>query len=97
MRQVYVCLHCAALYLPPEAMHYPSLNLDASRVHCSDPRCTQEVEATLEAISVSEETMAKWARKAAGLEGEPRRPRWRRAARGRRPGASPGIARSRLL
>ncbi|MFF1714688.1 hypothetical protein [Streptomyces sp. NPDC058268] len=96
-RQVYVCLGCAGKYLPPASMTYPSLGVDASPVHCGMPACKSEVTASLKFISVPEETVAKWARRAAGVEGPVRRGRPGRIARGRRANASPGTGRSKLL
>lgn len=96
-RQIYVCLGCAGQYLPPQSMTYPSLGLTASPVHCGMPACKTSVETTMSAIAVPEETVAKWARRAAGVEGPVRRGRPGRIARGRRAKASPGTGRSKLL
>lgn len=97
MRQIYVCLGCAGHYLPPESMTYPSLGLTASPVHCGAPDCRATVTASMRFIAVPEDVVAKWARRAAGLDGPVRRPRPGRAARGRRAKASPGTGRSKLL
>lgn len=96
MRTIYVCLSCAAQYLPPEAMHYPKQGVDASPVHCGLDECRSSVEATLDTVGIPAETMALWARRAAGLAGEPRRGRPGRLARGRRASASPGSGRSKF-
>lgn len=98
MRTWYVCLACAAHYLPPESMTYPRLNLEASPVHCSTPECRDAVTPILEGIRVPADMLALWARRAAGMVGEePRRPRPGRRARGRRSASGPAAARSRLL
>lgn len=96
MRQIHICLGCAAQYLPPETMTYPSFDLVASPVHCGMPACRSTVEATLRAVSVPAETVAKWARRAAGVEGPVRRGRPVRLARGRRAASSPGSGRSKF-
>ncbi|MDT3400440.1 hypothetical protein RKE29_28175, partial [Streptomyces sp. B1866] len=75
MRTVYVCLNCACLYLPPESMRYPTAGLEASPVHCSLPGCKEAVERAVAGLAVPVELIAQWARRAAGLDGEPRRPR----------------------
>ena len=97
MRMIYVCLGCAGLYLPPESMTYPSLGLTASPVHCGMPECRSTVEESLAVMGVPEDVVAKWARRAAGLDGWVRRGRPGRRSRGRRPGAAPASARSKLL
>lgn len=97
VRDVYICLGCAAFYLPPESMTYPTVGIDASPVHCSAPRCRNAVEPMLAGMGVPAETVAGWARRAAGLDGEVRQPRPGRMARGRRPASGPRAARSRLL
>ncbi|MCX5202446.1 hypothetical protein OG897_13435 [Streptomyces sp. NBC_00237] len=97
MRTIYVCLGCAGQYLPPESMTYPSLEKTASPVHCGNPSCEAVVEDSLAMMGVPEDVVAKWARRAAGLDGEVRRPRSGRRSRGRRPGAAPASARSKLL
>lgn len=95
-RRIYVCLGCAGQYLPPAAMTYPSAGVDASPVHCSMPACATAVTASMEFIQVPEETVAKWARRAAGVDGPVRRGRPGRIARGRRAKASPGTGRTKL-
>ncbi|MER6916925.1 hypothetical protein ABT354_35215 [Streptomyces sp. NPDC000594] len=95
-RTVHVCLGCAAQYLPPASMTYPALGLTASPVHCGVPECRAKVSAMTGAIGVPEEVLAGWARRAAGLTGQPRRPRPSRRSRGGRGTPSPGT-RSRLL
>ena len=97
MRMIYVCLGCAGQYLPPESMTYPSLGLTASAVHCGMPECRSTVEESLAVMGVPEDVVAKWARRAAGLDGWVRRGHAGRQSRGRRPGAAPASARSRLL
>ncbi|MDJ0460617.1 hypothetical protein [Streptomyces sp. H27-C3] len=97
MRTIYVCLGCAGLYLPPESMTYPSLGMVASRVHCGMPDCKATAEEAVKLVGVPEETVARWMRRAAGLDGVVREPRPGRRARGRRPGAAPASARSKLL
>ncbi|MCP9209307.1 hypothetical protein [Streptomyces cucumeris] len=96
MRTVYVCLNCACFYLPPESMTYPRLDYQASPVHCSLPECRSAVEGAVARVGVPEDVMARWARRAAGIDGEPRRPRPGRRARGRRPASAAG-GRSKLL
>ncbi|GAA3108389.1 hypothetical protein ACFQ0X_43815 [Streptomyces rectiviolaceus] len=96
-RQIYLCLGCAGQYLPPESMTYPSLGVDASPVHCSNPACASSVTASLQYIPVPPERVAELARRAAGLDGPVRRGRPGRIARGRRAQASPGTGRSKLL
>jgi hypothetical protein len=96
-RQVYLCLGCAAHYLPPASMTYPSLGVDASPVHCSTPACKASVTATMDAIAIPPERVAELARRAAGLDGPVRRGRPGRLARGRRANASPGSGRTKLL
>ncbi|MFD8866037.1 hypothetical protein ACFV1F_16960 [Streptomyces sp. NPDC059590] len=97
MRQIFVCLNCACFYLPPESMTYPHLDLDASPVHCALPECRSTVQDAIARIKVPEDVIAKWARRAAGLDGEVRRPRPGRRARGRRAASAPASARSKLL
>ncbi|MFH8369294.1 hypothetical protein [Streptomyces sp. NPDC018031] len=89
MRPIHVCLGCACFYLPAPALPF-------SRVHCGAPECRAEVERALARIGVPEEVVAAWALRAAGLDGEPRRPRRGRRARGRRPMTAAG-GRSKLL
>lgn len=96
-RQIYLCLGCAAQYLPPQSMTYPSLGVGASPVHCSTPACAASVKATMDAIAIPAEKVAELARRAAGLDGPVRRGRPGRIARGRRAKASPGTGRSKLL
>ncbi|MGW1764687.1 hypothetical protein ACWCQL_11525 [Streptomyces sp. NPDC002073] len=96
MRTIYVCLGCANLYLPPEAMTYPSLGVAASPVHCSLPSCRRAVEESLQVMGVSEDVAARMARRAAGLEGPVRMGRPGRLARGRRSAAGPGATRDKL-
>ncbi|MEU1134765.1 hypothetical protein ABZ383_33750 [Streptomyces sp. NPDC005900] len=97
MRQIYVCLGCAGHYLPPETMTYPTLGLTASPVHCGAPACKSAVTDSLKFIAVPEDVVAKWARRAAGIDGPVRRARPGRPARGRRSAATPGSGRSKLL
>lgn len=96
MRTWYVCLGCAAQYLPPESMTYPRLDLAASPVHCSVPACRVKATPLIEGFGVSAETIARWTRKAAGLDGRRRPARPARRARGGRAVSGPRSARSRL-
>ncbi len=48
-------------------------------------------------VGVPEDVVAKWARRAAGVDGWVRRGRPGRPSRGRRPGAAPTSARNKLL
>ncbi|MFF8961025.1 hypothetical protein [Streptomyces sp. NPDC014894] len=97
MRTIYVCLGCAAHYLPPVPMTYPALGLTASPVHCGAPACRSAVAPMMAGVGVPVETVARWTRRAAGLDGARRSPRPGRRARGRRAGAAPRSARSKLL
>lgn len=96
MRTVYVCMGCAAQYLPPESMSYPSAGLVASPVHCSLPSCQSTTEDALRVMGVTEEVAARMVRRAAGLDGGVRKGRPGRLARGRRSAAGPVGARSKL-
>lgn len=97
MRSIYVCIGCAAIYLPPETMTYPSLGLTASPAHCTRPDCAAAVRETVIMSGLPEEKLGELARRANGLEGEPRRPRLnQRAARGRRAAAAPSGGRNKL-
>jgi len=97
MRSIYVCIGCAAIYLPPESLTYPSLGLTASPAHCTDPSCAAAVREAVVMSGLPEEKLGELARRAVGLEGDPRRPRLnRRAARGRPATAAPGGGRSKL-
>ncbi|GLF99562.1 hypothetical protein [Streptomyces yaizuensis] len=87
MRTWYVCLACGTLRLPPEG--------DGVVVDCGRPECAAVAGAMVRALGLPPERLADMARRAAGLEGEPRVPRDGRRARGRRAGAAPGT-RSRL-
>ncbi|GGV69887.1 hypothetical protein GCM10010277_80370 [Streptomyces longisporoflavus] len=95
-RQIYVCLGCAAQYLPPGPMTYPLLGVAASPVHCSRPECASTVAESMNVIALPPEQVAKWARRAAGVEGPVRRGRPGRTARGRRAQPSPATGRTRL-
>ncbi|MGW7517284.1 hypothetical protein ACWGJ2_17010 [Streptomyces sp. NPDC054796] len=97
MRDVYICLVCATHCLPPEAMHYGSPDQPASKVHCPTPSCTARARDIIRATGLSEDQLAALARRAAGLEGEPRTRRTVRPARGRRATSAPRTARTRLL
>ncbi|WP_190086286.1 hypothetical protein [Streptomyces longisporoflavus] len=94
--RVYVCLGRAAQYLPPASMTYSGSGLDASPVHCANAACRSVASASMEFIPVPAESVAKWARRAAGVGGPVRRGRPGRIARGRRADASPGAGRSKL-
>ncbi|MFI8930551.1 hypothetical protein ACIG3E_23065 [Streptomyces sp. NPDC053474] len=97
MRSVHVCIGCAALYLPPEDMTYPSLGLTASPAHCTEPGCAAAVREAVAFSGLPEDKLGELARRAVGLEGQPRRPRPRqRPARGRRAAAAPGGGRGKL-
>ncbi|MEV6758448.1 hypothetical protein [Streptomyces sp. NPDC051214] len=95
-RQIYVCLGCAAQYLPPASMTYPLLGIDASPVHCGMPACASTVTASMRSIHVPQETVAKWAQRAAGVQGPVRRGRPGRIVRGRRSNPSPTTGRNKL-
>ncbi|WP_409062441.1 hypothetical protein [Streptomyces sp. SYP-A7185] len=97
MRSIYVCIGCAAIYLPPESMSYPSLGLTASTAHCTRRDCTAAVRETVALSGLPEAKLGELARRALGLEGQPRRPRLNhRPARGRRAAAAPGGGRGKL-
>ncbi|MFD5558127.1 hypothetical protein ACFWIA_30350 [Streptomyces sp. NPDC127068] len=66
-------------------------------VACPEPGCREKAARIVDSIGVPAETVARWARKAAGLDGDRRTPRGHRPARGRRSVAGPGAARSKLL
>lgn len=94
MRSIYVCIGCAAIYLPPE--HPPSGRV-VSPAHCSRDDCRSAVRQAVEMSGLSEEKLGELARRAIGLEGEPRRPSPRyRPSRGRRSMAAPGGGRGKL-
>lgn len=94
MRSIYVCIGCAAIYLPPD---HPTSGPAPSPAHCSRPDCQSAVRAAVELSGLPEEKLGELARRAAGLEGEPRRPRLgRRPAAGRRAAAAPGGGRGKL-
>ncbi|MFD7548144.1 hypothetical protein ACFV0R_29140 [Streptomyces sp. NPDC059578] len=109
MRTWYVCLGCTARYLPPESAPTPASAAQPSRprrartggsgapVACPEPGCREKAARIVDSIGVPAETVARWARKAAGLDGDRRTPRGHRPARGRRSAAGPGAARSKLL
>ncbi|MFC5154000.1 hypothetical protein ACFPRH_19900, partial [Streptomyces amakusaensis] len=85
-------------YLPPESMTYPSSpGVTASPVHCGALGCRSAVAVSVAASGLPPEALARFARRAAGLDGERRTPRPGRQTRGRRAGAAPQSARSRLL
>ncbi|MCI3927738.1 hypothetical protein [Streptomyces sp. AN091965] len=97
MRSIYVCIGCAALYLPPEDMAYPCLGLTASPAHCTGPGCAAAVREAVALCGLPQDKLGELARRAVGLEGQPRRPRLhRRPARGRRAAAAPGGGRGKL-
>ncbi|MEU3414575.1 hypothetical protein ABZ760_25495 [Streptomyces sp. NPDC006658] len=94
MRPIYVCIGCAATYLPPEN---PSSGPAPSPAHCSRPDCQAAAREAVEWSGLSEAKLGELARRAAGLEDEPRRPRARRrASTGRRAGSSPAGGRGKL-
>lgn len=94
MRPIYVCIGCAVVYLPPE---HPSYQAPVSPAHCSDPRCAAAAAEAVAMSGLSAERLGELARRANGLEGEPRRGRIdRRPARGRRAAAAPGGGRGKL-
>jgi hypothetical protein len=94
MRPIYVCIGCGAVYLPPE---HPAYGHPVSPAHCSRPDCASAVREAVVMSGLSEERLGELARRANGLEGEPRRPRiGRRVVRGRRAGAAPGGGRGKL-
>ena len=97
MRSIYVCIGCAAIYLPPETMTYPTLGLTASTAHCTEPGCAAAVREAVALSGLPEEKLGELARRANGLEGEPRRPRLNhRPTRGHRATPAPGGGRSKL-
>ncbi len=86
-RTWYVCLACRVLRLPSE---------DAGVVlDCGRPGCARRVTAMVRALGLPPARLAELARRAAGLEGEPQRPKNSRRTRGRRGVSAPGT-RSRL-
>ncbi|MGW1279480.1 hypothetical protein ACWD4V_21380 [Streptomyces tsukubensis] len=99
MRTWYLCLGCAAHYLPPESMTYPGRpGLAASPVHCGLVQCraaAQRIIARSGLPAALFEAMALRAARAADTAGGPARPGQRRA-RGRRPASGPGSARTKL-
>ncbi|MGX2995685.1 hypothetical protein JNUCC64_15560 [Streptomyces sp. JNUCC 64] len=68
-----------------------------SPVACPEPGCREKAARIVDSIGVPAETVARWARRAAGLDGDRRTGRGHRPARGRRAAAGPGAARSKLL
>jgi hypothetical protein len=94
MRHAYVCLSCATHYLPPESMRYEQAGLDASPVHCANPRCAADVRGGRAVPGVPVEVLEQLAVRAAERQPDPR-PDAGRRARGGRPGTQRG-ARSRL-
>lgn len=94
MRPIYVCVGCAAIYLPAEN---PTVGPPPSPAHCSQPGCQAAVREAVEWTGLSEEKLGELARRANGLEGEPRRGRInRRPVPGRRAAAAPGGGRGKL-
>ena len=88
MRPIYVCIGCASTYLPPE---HPSPAL------CSRSDCQAAARQAAELSGLPEAKLGELARRAAGLEGEPRRPRMgRRTTVGRRAASAPGGGRGKL-
>jgi hypothetical protein len=94
MRPIYVCIGCATTYLPPE---HPTSGPVPSPAHCSRPDCQAAAREAAKWSGLSEAKLGELARRAAGLEGEPRRPRTgRRTSAGRRAGSSPAGGRGKL-
>ncbi len=94
MRPIYVCIGCGAIYLPPEM---PVSGPAVSPAHCSRPECEAAVREAVEWSGLTEERLGELARRAAGMEGDPLRPRLaRRAAAGRRAASAPGGGRNKL-
>lgn len=94
MRPIYVCIGCAAVYLPPEL---PQSGPPVSPAHCSRPGCQSAVREAVELSGLPEEKLGELARRAVGLEGEPRRPRLgRRPVAGRRAASAPAGGRGKL-
>ncbi|MGW4493801.1 hypothetical protein [Streptomyces sp. NPDC004376] len=90
MRPILLCIGCAATYLPAPAFPY-------STAHCSDPACETVVRQAVAMSGLPEEKLGELARRAAGLEGEPRRGRTRyRPVHGKRAAAAPGGGRGKL-
>ncbi|MFJ2514710.1 hypothetical protein ACIQJX_34930 [Streptomyces griseoviridis] len=98
MRQIYLCIGCAAIYLPPESMTYPSHpDVTASPAHCGNPSCAQAAREAAAMSGLTEAKIGELARRAAGLDGPVRMARIdRRPARGRRASAAPGGGRGKL-
>jgi hypothetical protein len=92
VRTVYVCVACATHYLPPESMEYPAAGVQASRVHCANPACKAAVESG-KGVNIPAELLERMIERAGE---EPRKPRARRPARGRRSVAGPQGGRSKL-
>ncbi|MGY4967514.1 hypothetical protein [Streptomyces sp. 900105245] len=94
MRPIYVCIGCGVVYLPPET---PASGPAVSPAHCSRPDCQAAVREAVELSGLPEEKLGELARRAAGVEGEPRRARLgRRPAAGRRAAPAPGTGRGKL-
>lgn len=94
MRPIYVCIGCAAIYLPSEN---PTSGPAPSPAHCSRPDCQAAARRAADLSGLPEAKLGELARRAAGLEGEPRRPRMgRRNAAGRRAASAPGGGRGKL-
>lgn len=108
MRPIYLCIGCAATYLPPEN---PTSGQPASPAHCGLPSCQEAVRQAVAMSGLPEERLGELARRAigvdgerrlaaiwaaCGLAGEPPVTRGRRPVRGRRAAAAPGGGRSRL-
>ncbi|MEW1549394.1 hypothetical protein [Streptomyces tsukubensis] len=101
MRTWYLCLGCAAHYLPPESMTYPGRpgrpGLVASPLHCGLRQCraaAREIVARSGLPAALFEAMALRAARAADTPGGPARPG--RRARGGRSASGPRSARTRL-
>ncbi|MER5495256.1 hypothetical protein ACSMX9_15675 [Streptomyces sp. LE64] len=103
MRTWYVCLGCTARYLPPAPLPLPpgpvarARDEPADPVACQEPACREKAARIVDSVGLPAETLARWARRAAGLDGDRRAPRGHRPARGRRSAAGPGAGRNKFL
>lgn len=94
MRPIYLCIGCGTVYLPPEN---PTAGPPVSPAHCSQPSCGAAVREAVEMSGLTEAKLGELARRAGGLDGEPRRPRMgRRPVHGKRATAAPGGGRGKL-
>jgi hypothetical protein len=93
MRPIYVCVGCAAVYLP----HTDDEAGPVSPAHCGKPHCAETVRQAVAMSGLTEEKIGELARRANGLDRDVRRPRLdTRKAHGRRSAAAPGGGRGKL-